>query len=501
MITTPELARAAEAALEYLAAESDIRESEVFVAVNGSLLTRVSYTSHIPCQGVEEPKSTESFGLGLQIVLASAGGPRIGFGAEPGDLSLEGVRRALAKARESAVFDPEFVSLPAPGGEARTLQDYHDPRLLEVRDRDLVEVGWRMIAGALRTFVASSKLAALAGGEAGLPRLGLILGGDVTILQERIAVASTRMPRAQTDESTLVMSFLTAMVEAKDAKGSGWSTGTRLDHFTDEAGVEYTIVFGRQAVTDLLNNLVLPALSAGAIYSLSSPFTGKLGKRVASPRLSLYDHGALPGLMGSKGITCEGLPTGRTDLLRQGVFVGCLSTWYETQRLLRDPKLAQKLGADAEAARAALVPRNGFRFDAGGGRQFESLPSPCPSNVIVEGTEPVALDELIRTVRNGLYVGRIWYTYPINGLRAGDFTCTVVGDSFVIRDGRLAAPLKANTLRLNDNIAKVLNNVVGLTKDVKGTLVWAADEVVYTPEIACAGIRAEEIAGFMEELS
>ena len=205
--------------------------------------------------------------------------------------------------------------------------------------------------------------------------------------------------------------------------------------------------------------------------------------------------------MASKGITCEGLPTGRTDLLRHGVFVGCLSTWYETQRLLRDPQLAQKLGADAEAARAALVPRNGFRFDAGGGRQFESLPSACPSNVIVEGTEPVALDELIRTVRNGLYVGRIWYTYPINGLRAGDFTCTVVGDSFVVRDGRLAAPLKANTLRLNDNIAKVLNNVVGITKDVKGTLVWAADEVVYTPEIACAGIRAEEIAGFMEELA
>jgi len=493
MITTPELAKAAEAALECLSAEPDIRECEVFVAVNGSLLTRVSYTSHIPSH-------------------ASAAGPRIGFGAEPGDLSLEGVRRALAKARESAVFDPEFVSLPAPGGEARTLRDYHDPRLLELRDRDLVEAGWRVIAGALRTFVASSKLAALAGGEAGLPRLGLILGGDVTILQERIAVASTRMPRAQTDESTLIMSFLTAMVEAKDAKGSGWSTGTRLDHFTDEAGVdaaqnaigatdgervptgEYTVIFGKQAVTDLLNNLVLPALSAG------SPFTGKLGKRVASPRLTIYDHGALPGLMGSKGITCEGLPTGRTDLLRHGVFVGCLSTWYETQRLLRDPKLVQKLGADAEAARTALVPRNGFRFDAGGGRQFESLPSPSPSNVIVEGTEPVALDELIRTVRNGLYVGRIWYTYPINGLRAGDFTCTVVGDSFVIRDGRLAVPLKANTLRLNDNIAKVLNNVVGITKDVKGTLVWAADEVVYTPEIACAGIRAEEIAGFMEEL-
>ena len=102
--------------------------------------------------------------------------------------------------------------------------------------------------------------------------------------------------------------------------------------------------------------------------------------------------------------------------------------------------------------------------------------------------------------RDGLYVGRIWYTYPINGLRAGDFTCTVVGDSYIIRDGRLAAPLRANTIRINDNITRLLGHIVGVTKDVKGTVVWAADEVVYAPEIAVTGVHVDAIAGFMEEL-
>jgi predicted Zn-dependent protease len=518
MTVSAELTRAVEAALELARAQPDIRECEVFAAANGGLLTRLNYTSHIPCNGVEEPKSTESYGIGIQAVFASADGARIGFGSEPSDLGLDGARRALDKARRSAVLDPEFVSLPRPTGEPRTLSDYHDPRLLEIRDEELVEAGWKVITGALRTFIASSRLADLAGGEAALRQLGLIVGGDVTILQERMATASTAMPRVQTDESTLIMGFVTAMVETKGAKGSGWSTGTRLDHFTDEAGVEaatnaiaaadgvrvptgeYTVIFGRQPVADLLNNIVIPACTAGSIYSFSSPFLGKLGQRVASARLSIYDHGAMPGFMGSKGITCEGLPTGRTDLIKDGVLVGCLSSWYETQRLLRDPKLEEKLGAAGEAAARALVPRNGFRFDSGGGRQFDTQPGVSPSNVIVEGTDPVSLEELIRTVGHGLYIGRIWYTYPINGLRAGDFTCTVVGDSWVIRDGRLAAPLKANALRINDNIARVLNQIVGITKDVKGTLVWAADEIVYAPEIACAGIRAEEIAGFMEEL-
>ena len=518
MITTSELAKAAGQAFEYLKAQGEIQEFEVFAAANGQLVTRLNYTSHIPCNGVEEPKSAESHGIGIQAVFRTPVGPKVGFGSEPSDLTLDGVKRALEKARQGAVQDPEFRSLPKPTGEPRTLADYHDPKLLSVWDEDLVETGWKVVSGALRAFMASSRLADLAGNEAATKSLGLILGGDVTILQERIAVASTHMPTVQTDESTLIMGFVTAMVEAKDAKGSGWSTGIRLDHFTDEAGVEaaqnainaidgrrvpsgeYTVIFGKQPVTDLLNNLVIPACTAGSFYSSSTSFLGKLGKPVASPLLTIYDHGAMPGFMGSKGITCEGLSTGRTDLIKNGVLTGCLTNWYEAQRLLHHPQIKEKLGVDAAAARNALVPRNGFRFTRGGGRQFDSQSTVAASNVVVEGAEPVALDELIAKVKDGLYVGRIWYTYPINGLRAGDFTCTVVGDSFIIRDGRIVAPLKANTVRINDNILRVLNHIIGITKDVKGTLVWAADEVVYAPEIAVTGVKVDEIAGFMESL-
>jgi PmbA protein len=197
--------------------------------------------------------------------------------------------------------------------------------------------------------------------------------------------------------------------------------------------------------------------------------------------------------MGSKGITCEGLPTGRTDLITNGVLTGCLTNWYCAQQLLRDPALARKLGAAGETAAAALIPRNGFRFGSGGGREFDSQPGIAASNAIVEGREPVSPEELLRRVGDGLYIGRIWYTYPINGLRAGDFTCTVVADSYIIRNGRIAGPLQPNTIRINDNIATFLNNVVGVTRDIKGTIGWATDEVVYTPEIAVSNIRVDAI--------
>jgi PmbA protein len=484
----------------------------VFAAANASLLARLNYTSHIPCNGVEEPKSVESYGLGIQLVLDTPAGRLVGFGSEPSDLGPSGAARALDKARRAAVADPEFVSLPRPAPGTRALFDYHDPELMSVSDERLVSAGWSVVQGALRTFLASTRLGALAEGDEALRRLGLILGGDVTILQERIALASTHLPAVQTDESALITAFVTAMVESAEAKGSGWSTATRLADFTDEAGVEaaqaaidaiggervppgrYTVVFGPQPVADLLNNIVVPACHASAFYSSSTPFLGRLGRPVASSQLSIYDHGALPGRLGSKGITCEGLPTGRTDLIRQGVLTGCLANWYESRRLLRDPALKDKLGATGDLAAAALVPRNGFRFGEGGGRQFDTQPGVAASNVIVEGREPVSRDALLRRVGHGLYIGRIWYTYPINGLRAGDFTCTVVADSYIIRDGRLVAPLRPNTLRINDNIATILENIVGVSASAKGTIVWAADEVVYAPDVAVSGVRVDAIA-------
>ncbi len=512
MIPTRALGRAAIEGLALLRGMEDVAEAEIFVAANATLVARIHFTSHIPCNGVEEPKSLEAVGLGVQAVFRAPDGLRVGFGSEPNDLTPEGVRRAVAKARQAAVADPEFTSLAHPGKERRRLRRYHDPALLHLSDGDLVEAGWKVITRGLHVFTRSPVLTEMAGSDEGMARLGLILSGDVTILQERIAIASTHLPEAQTDESTIILSAITAMVEAADAKGSGWSTGTRLAEFTGESGAEaaenairaiggqrvssgrYRVIFGKQPVADLLNNLVLPCLTAGSFYAEISAFRGRLGRRVASPLLSLSDHGALRGATASKGITCEGLPTGKTRLIQRGRLVGLLANFYEQQRLLKDPRATAKLGRDPRSVPKALVPRNGFRFGEGGGRRFEAPPGVSPTNVILESHQSVSLEQLLARVGDGLYIGRIWYTYPINGLRAGDFTCTVVGDSFLIRDGRLAAPIQANAIRINDNVLRVLRGIIGVTGDRRETTVWAADEVFHAAEIAVEDVRLDAMA-------
>lgn len=518
MISRMQLTRTLHEAARALRSVKDVQEAEIFAASNTHLLTRLHYTSHLPCNGVEEPKSTFAYGIGIRAVFRTPAGIRVGFGSEPSDLTPEGVQRALAKAREAAVSDPEFVSLPRPTKDVRTLRRYHDPALMNLRDTDLVKAGWKTIRAALRTFLGSRALATLARGKPQIASLGLIVSGDVTIIQERIAIVSTRIPQVQTDESTRILAFLTAMVERLQAKGSAWSAGTRLRDFTGAAGAQaaraaitaigghrirsgsYRVILGPQAVTDLVTHLILPGLTTNIFYRGSSPFQGRMHQRVASEHITLYDHGAAQGLAASRGISCEGLPTGRTDLIRGGMLVGLLSNFYETQRLLRDPQGKEKLGVDPHRARQALIPRNGFRLGGDGGRCFDAPPDIAATNVVLEGKKPCNARQLRGLVGDGLYIGRIWYTYPINGLAAGDFTCTVIGDSFLIKGGRLASPLKPNTVRINDNILKLLNAIVGVGRERVGTFAWAADEIVYAPEIAVEGVRITEIAEFVEQL-
>ena len=515
MVSLATLKRTAEDGLRYLRRQKDIQEAEVFVASNDGLTARVNYTSHIPCNGVEEPKSTSSYGLGVRAVFQNPKGPRIGLGSEAGDLSLNGVKAALEKARRSAVHDPDFTTLPRPSPERRTLSKYHDPSAMDLKDADLVHAGWRVLTHALDEFAKAGSLRAQAQTGPKLRELGFIVGGDVTVLLERIAIGSTRLPKVQTDESTLIASFVTAMVEREGAKGTGYGCHTRLSAMRGDAGAEaarnalsavggvrikngeYAVILGPQPVTELMCNLILPSLTVASFYDCSSAFHGQLGRQVAHDNLTIYDHGALQGHMGSKGITCEGLPTGRTDLIKDGKLVGLLSSFYETERMLRDPAAKEKLGVPPEDYPSALVPRNGFRF-AGGGRRFDMAPSVAPTNVFIEGRKKNTREDLLRQVQNGVYIGRIWYTYPINGLRTGDFTATVVGDSYMIKDGKLTTPIKANVVRINDNIHQVLRNIMGITSKSRGTTIWAADEVVYAPEIAVARLRLTEIAGFMD---
>ncbi len=491
MVTILDLRKCVKDGIEFVRSQKDIREAEIFASWNDNLTVRINYTSDIPCNGVQEAKNIEGYGVGILAVFETKAGIKIGSGSDTGDLSIEGISSALDKARQNAVSDPNFKSLPSPADETPKLISYHDENVMNLTDEEMVALGWSALKGALLTFR-----------DAGFLK-SLIVGGDVTILKERIAVANTR-GIDDYDESSALFASITAMIEEKDTKGTGWTTATHLDKFKPEqAGAmasvsaistiggtrimsgNYNVVFGRQAVAMLFSEMIISALSLSSVDSGNSPFVGKLGEKVASDIVSIYDDGARLWEAGSKKITCEGYPTGRTDIIEGGRLVGFLSNSYYAKKL--------------ESNVAKFSPRNGFRF-GDLGRDFRQNNSIFATNLVIEGARELDSGKLISRVKNGIYIGRLWYLYPVHGLVKADFTGTVIGDSYIIRNGRLEEPLKPNAVRITDNFVNLLQNIVAISKDKRTTMIWDSKEVVIAPEIAVKGMKLENVAEFVENL-
>src|SRR3990172_9115600 len=259
--------------LAFIKTQKDVSDAEIFVSSISHLLCRINYTSSIPCNGVEEPKSTLSYGIGVQAVFKEGNRKRIGFGSSSGDTSMEGVKNALE-------------------------QGYHDAGFMDIGDEGLVALGWRALEGALNTFKEHNMMESI------------IVGGDVSIVQERMAIASTTGIAAW-DEAANASASITAMIESDNAKGSAWEIGMRLSDFAPEnAGKsaamsaihsrqgrrvpsgKYRLILIPQAVADLLCHVVLPSLTLSVVDASSSTFLKKYGERVADKRLAIFDHGA-----------------------------------------------------------------------------------------------------------------------------------------------------------------------------------------------------------------
>ncbi len=137
--------------------------------------------------------------------------------------------------------------------------------------------------------------------------------------------------------------------------------------------------------------------------------------------------------------------------------------------------------------------RSGYRLGESPARRFDAHPGSTGTNVIMRTSGGVGERQLVEAVGDGIYIGRIWYTYPINGQRAGDFTCTVSGDSYVIRNGKLAAPLAPNCFRINANIEQVFGQPLAVGKRPETAVVWGAPEAYFVPALALEGIELAQV--------
>ncbi|MGH7914975.1 MAG: metallopeptidase TldD-related protein [Candidatus Binataceae bacterium] len=429
----------------------------------------------------------------------------VAIATEAGDLSMEALRAALVRARSAAVIDPRFPGLPkTPRKLAHGPTDAKAGGLLRADDGALVEAAWRIVGGALDAFTTPTAAAHIIGTSSP----GVVLGGDVSMMRDRMALASSNFDDVRAEAGAHFTCTVTALIESLDAKGTASALGatrSRMRAATARAGRDavmralalgngerppggmYRVVFGPQPIAELLNYMVIPSLSTGAFHAASTAYHGRFGAQVMDARLSLLDDpGAARGAF-RRRLTCEGLPARRTIMIRDGRLVGLLSNFYDSHRLATDGHRAEKLGP-LSSDLVSFAPNSGYRLGESAVRRFDANPGTAATNVILRARGGKSERDLIRAVGEGIYVGRVWYTYPINGQRAGDFTCTVSGDSYLIRNGMLAAPLAPNALRINANIEKVFSQPIGVGDRAKPAMVWGAPEAYYVSSLAAGQI-------------
>jgi PmbA protein len=476
MIDIKELKDAVADGLKVVEKKPEVKEVEVFASAGRLNTYRLCFASNVPCNGLEEPKSNEGNGLSVRVLFKDK---KYGFGKEDNDLSRQGALNAFNKAWKDRVLDAYCKGLPKPVKDKPKLKDYHDRQIMNFNEAKAIGLAYDALDASL-SVLEKKKVKAFN------------VTGEVDFMAERMAVANSNGIK-EFDESTLAWTWITSIIEGKqDVAGYAFDSGTHFKalkpknvgreaseksiNLVDAEHVDsgnYKVILGRQAITDLF--VYILGFELSLIDFHSTPLEGKLGKRIASKDFSLSDDATIKGLMASKKVSDEGLPTKRTELVREGMLVDFLSNDYYARKHEKEK---------------AFSARNGFRNN---GRNHAAEPGISATNLVIEKGD-YGLNELMKELKNGVYIDNIWYTYPVHGSSVGDFTATVRGDSFIFRNGERKHALVPNTCRINGNILDLLQGITGLTKKQKPTFVWAAESVIVSPEIAVKSLRIDRIA-------
>jgi TldD protein len=160
------------------------------------------------------------------------------------------------------------------------------------------------------------------------------------------------------------------------------------------------------------------SLEADAVFKKASVFMGKIGEKVASPLVTACDDATLTNRWGSFSYDDEGVRAARTPLIEAGVLMGFIN---DRKRSMRDGTVATGNGR-----------RQSYRF----------LPVPRMTNTYIE-TGTAKKEEIIANTPLGLYALKLGggEVNPVTG----DFIFSVT-EGYMIRDGKVAEPVKGATL-------------------------------------------------------
>ena len=192
---------------------------------------------------------------------------------------------------------------------------------------------------------------------------------------------------------------------------------------------EMAVVLGAGWPGILLHEAIGHGLEGDFNRKKTSAFSGLMGKRIASPGVTVVDDGTLADRRGSLTVDDEGTPTGRTTLIEDGILTG----------FLQDRLNARLMGERPTG--------NGRR------QSYAHAPMPRMTNTVMLGGQATP-EDVIRSVKKGLYA--VNFGGGQVDITSGKFVFSA-SEAYLIEDGKIGAPVKGATLIGNgpDALTKV----------------------------------------------
>lgn len=269
------------------------------------------------------------------------------------------------------------------------------------------------------------------------------------------------------DKGTSINISIRSFAEEKDASGHTVSVARTLKNFApkkagQEAGIhavqslhpsegfagKYDVILHPMVVANIFYYMSY-AFSAFEVDSGMSFLIGKQNKKVGNDIVTLKDNGRLANGFNSRMFDEEGRPTQTTEIIKSGVFKNFLHNTSTARKFRTKP-----------TANAGIV-------------------YPQPWNLVLEKGDR-NLDEMISEVKDGVYITNVWYTRFAN-YRTGDFSTIPRDAMFEIKDGKITRPIKG--LRISDNMQRILENIVAISKNPQQIEWWEVTSPVVTGHV------------------
>ena len=353
--------------------------------------------------------------------------------------------------------ESEYVPLPDRASKYSPSKVSFDRKLEEV-DSSLPEMAGAAIDSALR-----------AGGKrsAGVINAGK---GTVAILTS----TGTRGLDSRTAITLNIRSF-----GEKEASGHGLSCSSSLSSFDpEEAGRragegakrmqeasepeagKYQVLLSPTVASNLVET-VAGAASAFSVDAGTSYLAERVGKKVASDRFSLTDHGVAEGGLGGRVFDDEGVGTGTNRIIEAG----------ELKGYLHNLTTAEKWKAKSTGS-AGFVTPHAWNLEVGRG--------------------DADYEEMVREMNRGIILTSNWYT-RFKNYRTGEFSTVPRDGAYLVENGKVVRPLKG--MRAGDDLLRMFSSVTMVSKEREWIQWWEVDTPTLCPWLLVDGVTITRAYG------